>query len=71
MAVSELFLREVVADDAIKAAIAAAYARPANVAVLDAVADVLDLHEPDVFCVRKRTCRRVAPSSRHPPDDRR
>ena len=50
----ELFLREGVTDDALKVAIATAYARPATVAILDEIGDVLNLEEVDVFCVRNR-----------------
>jgi hypothetical protein len=50
----ELFLREVVTDEALRVAIATAYARPATVAILDEIGDVLELEEVDVFCVRNR-----------------
>jgi hypothetical protein len=50
----ELFLREVVSDEALRVAIATAYARPATVAILDNIVDVVDLEQVDVFCVRER-----------------
>jgi hypothetical protein len=52
--VLDFFIREVVTDEAIRAALAATSAPPARVVVLDDITDAVDLPEHDLLCVRKR-----------------